>query len=99
MATNVRFELDLPLRGSVKQWLILIRQGPPRTIDFCANKKADVVPFADGFSPDPRDHDRRPDWIGAVLFDRRSMAPLQFTEVVPLRLKKTWLDRKTQITQ
>ena len=97
VSVNDRFSLDRPLQESLKQWLILIREGPPRTIDFCADKRADAVLFTDGFSPDPREVDVKPDRIGAVLFDRRSMDPLQFTEVVPQRLKETWLVRKTQI--
>ena len=97
VSVNDRFSLDRPLQESLKQWLILIREGPPRTIDFCADKRADAVLFTDGFSPDPREVDVKPDRIGAVLFDRRSMDPLQFTEVVPQRLKETWLVRKAQI--
>ena len=46
-------------------------------------KKADVVIFTDGFSPDPREKDRRPDRIGAIMFDRRMISPVQFTARVP----------------
>lgn len=97
VAENDRFGLEPPLRESLKQWLRLVRSGPPRTIDLCACKKADAVLFTDGFSPDPRDHDCRPDRIGAVLFDRRLCHPLQFSEVVPKAVKDCWLARQTQI--
>ena len=60
-------------------------------------KKPDVVIFTDGFTPDPRDDDPRPDRVGAVLFDRRWEAPLQFSEVIPKEMQKNWAPRKTQI--
>lgn len=53
--------------------------------------------FTDGFSPDPREALKLPDRIGAVLFDRRMMKPVQFTAAVPTELKQKWLVRKTQI--
>lgn len=73
----------------LKQWRSLIEAGPPRPID--------LVIFTDGFTPDPREDDQRPDRIGAVLFDRRLNAPVQFTAMVPRALKAEWLERKTQI--
>lgn len=97
VAVNDRFVLDPPLRESLNQWLALVEAGHPRTIDLCAGEKADAVLFTDGFSPDPRDHDRRPDRIGAVLFDRRLRDPLQFSEAVPQAVKDQWLARQTQI--
>ena len=91
------FDLDGALKESLKQWLKLVDHGPPRTIDFCASKKADTVLFTDGFSPDPRDAVKKPDRVGAVLFDRRMTHPVQFTARVPERLKQRWLARRTQI--
>ena len=91
------FELDQALRASLEQWKKLVASGPPRTIDLCALKKADVVLFTDGFSPDPRDSVKLPDRVGAVLFDRRMNHALQFTEVVPFEVKKRWSARQTQI--
>ena len=96
-AKDDRFGLDPALRESLRQWLKLVDAGPPRPIDFCANKRADCVLFTDGFSPDPREEGRLPDRIGAVLFDRRCMNPAQFTASVPLEVKKRWCERKTQI--
>ena len=92
-----QFVLDQALKESLKQWLKLVDSGPPRTIDLCLSKKTDVALFTDGFSPDPREDDRRPDRIGAVMFDRRVNAPVQFTARVPESLKSRWLTRKTQI--
>ena len=66
-------------------------------IDLQVQKPADVVIFTDGFTPDPRERDVRPDRIGAVLFDRRLRCPLQLTALVPRALKKKWLERATQI--
>ena len=97
VAVGDRFGLDPPLRESLNQWLKLVRVGPPRTIDCCPGKKADAVLFTDGFSPDFRSSDSRPDRIGAVLFDRRLCSALQFTLPVPKKLMKCWLERKTQI--
>ena len=91
------FDLDSSLTESLKQWLKLVNQGPPRTIDSCASKRSDVVLFTDGFSPDPRDVEWKPDRVGAVPFDRRLMSPLQFTARVPEKLKRRWLVRRTQI--
>ena len=91
------FELDPPLRESLIKWKFLIKEGPPRPIELKADKKADVVIFTDGFTPDPRSKEKLPDRIGAVMFDRRMGKPVQFTSVVPLAVKKKWLQRKTQI--
>ena len=96
-AKDDHFGLDPALRESLKQWLKLVEAGPPRSIDFCANKRADCVLFTDGFSPDPRDAVQLPDRIGAALFDRRCMAPIQFTARVPQQVKSRWCERKTQI--
>ena len=96
-AKDDHFGLDPALRESLKQWLRLVEAGPPRSIDFCANKRADCVLFTDGFSPDPRDAIRLPDRIGAVIFDRRCMAPVQFTACVSQKVKRRWCERKTQI--
>ena len=95
--TSDQFVLDRALEESLRWWLKLVQSGPPRTIELCLFKKADAVIFTDGFSPDPREDDRRPDRIGGVLFDRRLNAPVQFTARVPVSLKKRWLIRKTQI--
>ena len=97
VAASDRFELDPALVESLNQWRLLIEAGPPRSIDFCANKRADVLIFTDGFSADPRDTIVLPDRIGGVIFDRRLMQPRQFTEVVPEEIKSRWLSRKTQI--
>ena len=96
-ARGGKFLLDPPLREALFQWKKLVGDGPPRTIDFCVGKKADVVVFTDGFTPDPRAPTFEPDRIGAVIFDRRALRPQQFTAVVPLAVKKLWLERKTQI--
>lgn len=95
--TSVVFELDQALRASLLQWKKLVQDGPPRTIELYAHKKADAVLFTDGFSPDPRDRVKLPDRVGAVIFDRRLRNALQFTEVVPEKVKKKWSARQTQI--
>ena len=92
-----KFTLDPPLREALKQWRKLISSGPPRQIEYRVDKRADVVIFTDGFTPDPRSGERAPDRIGAVLFDRRLLEPRQFTAVVPRQVKECWLERKTQI--
>ncbi|CAE7443501.1 unnamed protein product, partial [Symbiodinium sp. CCMP2456] len=38
-----------------------------------------------------------PDRVGAVMFDRRSPAPKQFSEVIPSEIVDKWIPRKTQI--
>ena len=94
-----KFGLDPPLREALKQWLVLIEAGPPRTIDRQISKRADVVIFTDGFTPDPREAlaTRLPDRVGAVLFDRRLTKPRQFSEVIPWSISRKWLHRSTQI--
>ena len=91
------FKLDEALEESLRQWRVLVSHGPPRPIDLQVRKRSDIVIFTDGFTPDPREHDVRPDRIGAVMFDRRLTSPIQFTAIVPTDLKSSWLDRKTQI--
>ena len=82
------FNLDDALVESLSQWRSLVESGPPRPIDLQVKKQADAVIFTDGFTPDPRE---------AVIFDRRLLAPRQFTAIVPAALKETWLVRQTQI--
>ena len=94
-----KFGLDKPLNLALSQWLKLVNEGPPRTIDRQVQKKSDCVIFTDGFTPDPRTpaSDRLPDRVGAVLFDRRLCRPVHFTSVVPNSVSKLWLPRSTQI--
>lgn len=85
------------LKISLLQWKHLVVDGPPRPIDLRSKKPADVVVFTDGFTPDSRSKVVLPDRVGAVLLDRNSVQPLQFTAVVPKSVQKKWLTRKTQI--
>ena len=62
-----------------------------------AEKASDVVIFTDGFTPDQRKDEVGPDRIGAVMFDRRALAPKQISEVIPAEVSDKWLRRKTQI--
>ena len=91
------FKLDPPLREALLQWKKLVQHGPPRPIDMVGEKCSDAVIFTDGFTPDPRSVGKLPDRVGAVLFDRRSRRPQQFTAVVPEEVKNRWLTRSTQI--
>ena len=91
------FVLNAALERSLKHWRKLIESGPPRPIEFKSEKVSDAVIFTDGFTPDPRFDDVRPSRIGAVLFDRKAIAPVQFSEVVPKWVQQKWLPRKTQI--
>eukprot|EP00913_Durusdinium_trenchii_P016762 g15755.t2 len=93
------FGLDPALREALVQWKDLVDAGPPRTIDQQVSKKADVIIFTDGFTPDPRDksQSRLPDRVGAVMFDRRLLRPKQFSEVIPKSVSEKWLQRTTQI--
>ena len=93
------FGLDSALKEALVQWKDLVDAGPPRTIDQQVSKKADVIIFTDGFTPDPRDksQSRLPDRVGAVMFDRRLLRPKQFSEVIPKSVSEKWLQRTTQI--
>ena len=91
------FSLGIPLKKALEQWMFLVKEGPPRSIDLSVPKFSEVVFFTDGFSPDPRFSEKKPDRIGAVMIDRRLTCPVQFTAVVPQKVKAQWLDRKTQI--
>eukprot|EP00438_Fugacium_kawagutii_P013451 Skav225992 [mRNA] locus=scaffold4003:161449:163482:+ [translate_table: standard] len=94
---NGSFSLDQALRVALVHWKGLINEGPPRTIDLKVSKRSDVVIFTDGFTSDPRDRVKKPDRVGAVLFDPRLKAPVQFSEVIPPAAQKRWLIRNTQI--
>ena len=91
------FTLDDQLIVSLRHWRELVRSGPPRPIELRRDRSSDVVIFTDGFTPDPRTTDKSPDRVGAVIFDRRLISPLQFSEVIPKSVQKEWIDRKTQI--
>eukprot|EP00435_Cladocopium_sp_Y103_P029098 s1930_g7.t1 len=68
------FRLDPPLREALRHWKMLVNEGPPRTIDIIMvpTKLSDVVIFTDGFTPDPRTNDRKPDRVGDSLRFSRS---------------------------
>ena len=91
------FKLDQPLLESLLHWKKLVNEGPPRPIESASAKLVDAVIFTDGFTPDPRKKECLPDRVGAVLFDRRSKRPMQFTSVVAKAVKRRWLERSTQI--
>ena len=91
------FKLDHALSFSLRHWRKLISAGPPRPIEIRHAKNADVIIFTDGFTPDPRKNEKLADRVGGVIFDRRQMAPSQFTAVVPKHVQKKWIPRKTQI--
>ena len=91
------FVLSDALKESLLQWKKLVESGPPRPIDVACSRPADVVIFTDGFTADPRDAQKLPDRIGAVMFDRRLRKPVQFTSRVPSSVRSRWLDRTTQI--
>eukprot|EP00438_Fugacium_kawagutii_P021836 Skav226383 [mRNA] locus=scaffold1438:28059:29741:+ [translate_table: standard] len=92
-----QFWLDEALKRSLQHWKMLVLEGPPRPIEFGRSKMSDAVIFTDGFTPDPRSKEHLPDRVGAVLFDRRAKAPVQFTAIVPKAVQRKWLPRKTQI--
>ena len=96
-STADSFSLDEALKRSPQHWRGLINEGPPRPIELRSSKVSDVVIFTDGFTPDPRKNEKLPERVGAVMFDRRLCRPVQFTEVVPKRIIKKWIPRKTQI--
>ena len=90
-----RMEINPAIVRSLIYWKKLIQFGPPREIS--AEKSSDVVIFTDGFTPDQRKDEAGPDRIGAVMFDRRAVAPKQISEVIPTVVSDKWLRRKTQI--
>lgn len=56
-----------------------------------------MVIFTDGFTSDPRDRVKKPDRVGAVMFDPRMESPVQFSEIIPVSVQRRWLHRSTQI--
>ena len=95
-ARDDSFVLNSALLLSLFQWLKLVQDGPPRPIEEQKLKKSDAVLFTDGFTPDARKKEKGLDRIGGVVFSRGQSKPYQFTAVVPERIKKFWLVRKTQ---
>ena len=75
----------------------MVKEGPPRELKPVAPAKADVVIFTDGFFPDPRRSEKGPARVGAVMFDRRRVHPVQFSEIVPKEVIDKWISRATQI--
>ena len=92
-----RMEINPAIVRSLIYWKKLVQHGPPREISLRAEKSSDVVIFTDGFTPDQRKDEAGPDRIGAVMFDRRAVAPKQISEVIPAAVSDKWLRRKTQI--
>ncbi|OLQ04162.1 hypothetical protein AK812_SmicGene12771 [Symbiodinium microadriaticum] len=92
-----RMDLNEALKRSLIYWRGLIEFGPPREISLRASKRSDIVIFTDGFTSDQKKAECGPDRIGAVMFDRRGLAPKQFTEVIPRSISEKWIQRKTKI--
>ena len=92
-----RMEINPAIVRSLTYWKKLIQFGPSREISLRAEKASDIVIFTDGFTPDQRKDEAGPDRIGAVMFDRRAVAPKQISEVIPAAVSDKWLRRKTQI--
>ena len=90
------FSLGIPLKKALEQWIFLVKEGPPRSIALSVSKFSEVVFFTDGFSPDRRFSEKKPDRIGAVMIDR-SLTCTIYCGIVPQKVKAQWLDRKTQI--
>ena len=90
-------DLNEALKRSLIYWRGLIEFGPPREISLRASKRSDIVIFTDGFTSDQKKAECGPDRIGAVMFDRRGLAPKQFTEVIPRSISEKWIQRKTKI--
>ena len=82
---------------AIQQWIKLIQDGPPRSIDDVSPRPSDVVIFTDGYTPDWRFKESGPSRIGGVLFDRLVKDPIQFTSDVPESVIEKWIPRKTQI--
>ena len=95
--SNDSFALDEALKRSLRHWRGLIKGGPPRPIDLRSVKLSDAVIFTDGFAPDPRKNEKLAERVGAVIFARRMLAPLQFSEIVPKHVIRKWIPRMTQI--
>jgi hypothetical protein len=89
--------LTPPLVASLKQWLLILHEGRPRSLDLVADQTADVVIFTDGYFPDWRKGDVAPGRVGGVIFSRRWTRPAHYTYEVPEALMAKWLPRKNQI--
>ena len=88
--------LNRALKASLKEWLVLIRDGPPRRINELEARLPDAVIFTDGSLPEGRADSLLFPWIGGVLF-AKGKQPLQFGARVSQELIDTWLPRKSQI--
>ena len=78
-------KLNKALVLSLKQWLWLISEGPPRPIEFTKPRVPDFVVFTDGSFPDGSEGFPNVPWIGGVLFQKGAQ-PLQFGAAVDFSL-------------
>jgi hypothetical protein len=85
------------LELSLKCWLKLIKNGPPREINPLRPAPSDVVLFTDGYTPDQRKQETGPSRIGMVMFARYFAVPAQAGGIVPEEFIAKWLPRATQI--
>ena len=89
-------KLNKALVISLQQWLWLIKEGPPRPIEFAKPRTPDFVIFTDGSFPDGSKGSPTLPWIGGVLFQKGAQ-PLQFGAAVEFSLIEKWIPRKSQI--
>ena len=68
--------LGRALALALKQWVNLVRMGPPRELKPSCPARADVVLYTDGYYPNVRKKETDPPRIGAVMLHRRYAAPV-----------------------
>ena len=67
--------LNKALKASLREWLVLIREGPPRQINELEARMPDAVIFTDGSFPEGRSDSLKFPWIGGVLFLLKASNP------------------------
>lgn len=89
-------ELNPAISACLRQWKMLINEGPPRPIESGKRRRSDFVVFTDGSFPDGSKDSPLVPWVGGVIF-AKNMSPIQFGCEVEKSLIDHWLPRKSQI--
>ena len=89
-------ELNPAISACLRQWKMLINEGPPRPIESGKRRRSDFVLFTDGSFPDGSKDSPLVPWVGGVIFSK-NMSPIQFGCEVEKSLIDHWLPRKSQI--
>ncbi|MEE3326727.1 MAG: hypothetical protein VX252_05305 [Myxococcota bacterium] len=95
---SFRSDLNDAIKICLDEWMKIIKEVKPRSIDYAGGEDVDAVIYTDGYFPDHRKQEKDEPRIGAVMFVKDQRIPIATTIEVPKAIVDLWIPRKTQIS-